>query len=240
MYRGRDRMASMVIGLGMLFLGLVAAAMMQRTVETVEGAVSGQPRTAPTDQQTPSTDQAASSAEGVPDIPWGFLAIAALALTLLAVLVAVVYVVIRHSRRRARRLTQLQRRLEQAEARHDRVLDEQGVYDVDILALLSRPALGDLTEAATAASVAAAGEAAMLRSRCGGRTPDEERLNAYERAVTAAAFAWRRAVQNADQRRLDGLTDCKQLLDTADERDGLRAHVETLRWELPESEEAGQ
>ncbi|MER6845821.1 hypothetical protein [Streptomyces platensis] len=129
-----------------------------------------------------------------PALPWGTILIA------LAAVVGVVIVVAGVAagtsavrRRRKRRRTQTERR-RAVEARHDAAREEFGAFQSDILAVLDRPALADVTVPQTARLIHALAEADDARAA---DRSTEEGAAAYQRAVTELEIASQAAGEHA-------------------------------------------
>ncbi|MFK0294797.1 hypothetical protein ACIQU6_30595 [Streptomyces sp. NPDC090442] len=130
----------------------------------------------------------------LPAVPWGTVLLGLVALIgVFAVVVGVSAGTSAVRRRRKRRHSQATRR-RAVEARHDAVREEYGAFQSDILAVLERPALADVTVPTTARLIHAL--AAADDARAADRTTDEG-AGAYQRAVTELEMAWTSAAEHA-------------------------------------------
>ncbi|MEU3565118.1 hypothetical protein [Kitasatospora sp. NPDC006786] len=121
------------------------------------------------------------------EVPWGVVGLVAVAVAAVAgAAVATLAVGKRRATGRAARL-----RRQRIEDRHDLVLEEYGAYCSDILAVLERPLLTDVSVRETADLVHALAAAADARAAGSGAAAE------YGRAVTALEIAWQVADRHA-------------------------------------------
>lgn len=150
---------------------------------------------------------ASADHQETPDLPWGTLLTVVGAVLGIIVVVAAVAVgtkVVKRGRKRKR--AELARR-RAVEARHDAVLEEYGTYESDLLAVLDRPALADVTVPTTERLIHALTEAADAR-RADRTTSDG--AAAYQRAVTSLEIAWKAADEHARRAGVEHLPPAEQ------------------------------
>ncbi|WP_424892337.1 hypothetical protein [Streptomyces sp. XH2] len=153
------------------------------------------PNPAPDDHQEPM------------DLPWDtLLSVVGAVLGIIAVVAAVAVATKVVKRGRKRKRAELTRR-RAVEARHDAVLEAYGTYESDLLAVLDRPALADVTVPTTERLIHALTEAADAR-RADRTTSDG--AAAYQRAVTALEIAWKAADEHARRSGIEHLPPAEQ------------------------------
>ncbi|GAB2717846.1 hypothetical protein [Kitasatospora kifunensis] len=152
-------------------LAILITNFMAGNISKVDG--DGSPEPAPKPKAAP--------VGGDSGVPWGSIGL------VVGVVVAVLAVAgVAHTvkkRRSVRRAAQ--RRRTAVEARHDAVLDAYGEFTSDILAILERPCLADVSVQETADLIHALAAAADARSLAGPSVDAD-----YGRAVTALEIAW--------------------------------------------------
>ncbi|MER0476946.1 hypothetical protein ABR737_01005 [Streptomyces sp. Edi2] len=130
----------------------------------------------------PQPDDDASAA-GI-DVPWRTLAMCAAGALILASVIAIALALRQASHRRA---TDRKRRAE-TEARHDRVLDAYAAFTTDVLAVLDRPALGDVTVPETER---------LIRALEAAREARADSRSDYRTALWELEIAWTSADRHA-------------------------------------------
>ncbi|MFI8944087.1 hypothetical protein [Streptomyces syringium] len=145
--------------------------------------------------------------QDLPDMPWGTILLIVGAVLGVVAAVAVATAGTKAVKRgRKRRRTELARR-RAVEARHDVVLEAYGAYESDILSVLERPALADVTIPATEKLIHALTEAADAR-QTDRTTMDGAAV--YQRAVTALEIAWKAADEHARRAGVEHLPPAEQ------------------------------
>ncbi|MFJ9523474.1 hypothetical protein ACIRPK_35215 [Kitasatospora sp. NPDC101801] len=139
-------------------------------------------------------DSAADSRQAEPveadrsfEVPWGIVGLVAVGVA--AVAGAVVVALAVRKRRAAGRAARLRR--QRIEDRHDLVLEQYGAFCSDILAVLERPLLTDVSVRETAELVHA------LAAASDARAAGAESAAEYGQAVTALEIAWQVADRHA-------------------------------------------
>lgn len=143
------------------------------------------------DTATPSPPQPKHDPDpAAVNIPWGAIASGAGLLLALAAVGALLHLLHHHHQRRAK--DQLRRT--ELEARHDQVLNDYAAFVTDILAVLDRPALADITVAETVRLIHALDAARDARTNPGAD---------YRAAVTELEIAWKAADRHARKQGTD-------------------------------------
>ncbi|MGA4980043.1 hypothetical protein [Streptomyces cinereoruber] len=170
------------LGLGVVGVGILTS------YDTVRNWISG-----------PSGEPAPVRSDEDPSALWLMLGMPAALVASLAVLGLVRLAKRRQGKRRSAReaVAATQARRHAIESDHDEVIDAYGAYLCDILAVLDRPALDDVTIPQTAALLHALDAAADAR-----RGVD---LDTYRQAVSTLKTAWRTADEHARKTGTDHL-----------------------------------
>ncbi|MFF8786829.1 hypothetical protein [Streptomyces sp. NPDC015125] len=154
----------------------------KRLLETLVGHTDGH-TAAPHPSPHPQHPDHSTTPTAV-HLPWETLTACAVTVAVLAALTITARSLQRYTRRRARERT----RRAETEGRHDRVLDAYAAFTTDVLAVLDRPALADVTVPETER---------LIRSLDAAREARIDRSDGYRSSVQELELAWKAADRHA-------------------------------------------